>query len=57
MDLNEFIYNCDWDQFPSDIQRMLRIIMINAQRPVFFQGFGNILCTRDTFKKVISFGI
>ena len=51
--LGDEIYKCDWYLFPHKLQRMLVIIMINAQEPVSIRGFGNVVCTRDSFKQVI----
>lgn len=34
------------------MHKMMQLIMISAQRPVYFEGFGNILLTRETFKMV-----
>lgn len=36
----------------SKIRRMLPTIMIAAQEPLHFEAYGNIPCTRDTFKRV-----
>lgn len=44
---------CDWYLFSIEIQRMLVIIMSNSQRPAILTGYGNIQCTRETFKKVL----
>lgn len=44
---------CDWYIFPCQIQRLLPIIIINMRRTVAIQAFGNILCARETFKKVM----
>lgn len=51
-DINEQLYQCDWYTFPLDIQRMQATILINTERPILLKGFGNILSTRDTFKRV-----
>lgn len=50
--LSEDILKCDWYWLPHKLQRMFIIIMINAQEPVFIRGFGNIKCTRTSFKQV-----
>lgn len=46
------IYKCDWYLLPHKLQRMLIIILINAQEPVYIRGFGNVECTRESFKQV-----
>ena len=51
-EVNYAMAECDWYQFPIDIQRHLPIILINTQQTVMLQGFGNIDLSRDTFKRV-----
>lgn len=46
------LYYCDWYLLTSKLQRTLLIVLTNAQQPVTIHGYGNIECTRDTFKKV-----
>lgn len=46
------IFHCDWFLFPMNIQRMLPVIIQNARQPVYFRGFGNVICTREAFKGV-----
>lgn len=43
----------DWYTYPTVIQRIFPIVQIDTQKPVVLQGFGNISCTRETFKRVI----
>lgn len=50
--LGDEIYKCDWYALPRKLQRMFIIIMINAQEPVSIRGYGNVVCTRDSFKNV-----
>lgn len=50
---NEKLYRCHWYAFPIEMQRMLLIFMSSTQHSPFLRGFGNIVCTRDTFKVVI----
>lgn len=45
----------DWYTFPVSIQRILPTIINGNQKPVVLQGFGNILCNRETFKNVMIF--
>lgn len=42
----------DWNTFPINVQRMLPIIMLNAQEPVELECFGSVMCSRATFKGV-----
>lgn len=41
----------DWHSFPFKVQKMLPLIMLNAQQWVGFECFGMIPCDRETFKK------
>lgn len=45
--------HCDWYKFPFEVQRLLPIIISNTQKSVVVKGFGNINCTRKSFKAVI----
>lgn len=51
---NSKLVQLEWYSLPIDIQQMLSIIIINAQQPIVISCFGNIICGRETFKKVIS---
>lgn len=46
------IYQCDWYTFPMNLQQMLVILMLDTQQSMYIRGYGNIVCSRDTFKKV-----
>lgn len=46
------IYECDWYLFPRKAQRILPTLVLSTQRPVIFRGFGNVVCTREAFKRV-----
>lgn len=52
---NEKFCHCDWYLLPIEIQRMYLIVLVGVQDPVMIRGFANTLCSRDAFKKVISF--
>lgn len=49
---NGSVEQCKWYSFPIEMQRMVVIFMANAQQPSYIRAFGNISCTRETFKKV-----
>lgn len=52
-ELSDAIYRkCHWYILPRKLQRMLIIIIANAHQPVSIRSFGNIECTRDSFKQV-----
>lgn len=43
---------CNWYTFALKMQQMLIIFTANAQQPTMIRGYGNVLCTRETLKKV-----
>lgn len=49
----EKFHRCDWYLFPIELQRIYLIFILDTQQLTIVRGFGNILCTRDTFKKVV----
>lgn len=51
-EVDQQLFECNWYKFPVEIQRMLIIFTANTQQPVRILGYGNVLCTRDTLKKV-----
>lgn len=53
----ETICQVEWYAYPTNIQRMLHMIMINVQKPVVLRSFGNIPCVREQVKKVRLIGI
>lgn len=50
--IRDGITECEWYLFPNEVQKMFLTIMTATQQPIIFRGFGNILATRETFKKV-----
>lgn len=50
--LDDALSQCKWYLFPIDVKRMLITLMSNTQQTVALLGYGNIECTRDTFKNV-----
>lgn len=52
-EIGELIEQFDYYSFPFDFVKMLPLIMLNGQQPVYFECFGSIACSRETFKKVI----
>lgn len=48
----DIIYQRNWYTFPNEIQKIIPIIMMAAQKPVVLQGFLNLEFTRESFKKV-----
>lgn len=46
------LFECNWYTFPMEIQKMLPMLLMSTQSPVVLQGFPNVSCTREAFKKV-----
>lgn len=51
---SEEFHRCDWYLFPFQLQRMYLTFLLDTRQITIVRGFGNISCTRDTFKKVIN---
>lgn len=41
-----------WYFFSLEMQKMLIIFSANTQQPAIIRGYGNITCSRETFKNV-----
>lgn len=52
---DEKLCQCDWYLFSLEMKQLYLIFMQNTQQPTLMCGFGNIVCTRDVFKKVNQF--
>ena len=50
---NDELCQLNWYLYPNNIQRLLLIFTTGVQQPVYLCGYGNIVCTRDSFEKVI----
>lgn len=50
--IDNMIEQFDWYLFPLQQQRMLCTILIDVQEPVVIACFGDVSCSRETFKKV-----
>lgn len=51
-DLNEELCQRNWYLYPIDVQQMWLIFMVNFQQATYIRGYGNIQCSRDSFKVV-----
>lgn len=51
-EIDNEIVQSNWYLFPRNVQKMLPLVMINAQKPVVIKCFGNVACTRWQFRKV-----
>lgn len=52
--VNDFFDRCKWYLLPNNIQHMYALILLNAQHPLVFRAYGNLPCTRESFKGVCS---
>lgn len=50
---SDIVYESDWYKMPIDMQKLLQFVIIDAQRPHIFNGFGIIDSNLTTFVKVI----
>lgn len=41
-----------WYEFPLDIQKLIPLILVNAEEPVYLKGYFALCCTRDFMKSV-----
>lgn len=51
-ELDEAIYQSDWYEFPTKVQRVLPIIMMTTQQTTVPCGYGNLPCIRESFQRV-----
>lgn len=51
-EFDEAIYRCKWYSLPLEAQQMLALLMTNTQQLAYMKSYGNVQCTRDTFKNV-----
>lgn len=51
-DLNAAIDQFDWFRFPIQSRKMLPMIMMGCQKTSSIKGYGDILCIRETLRKV-----
>lgn len=48
----EELERCDWLMLSKKMQGMYLIFLSNIQQKTYIKCYGNILCSRETFKKV-----
>lgn len=46
------LFESNWQSFPSHLQKYLIVFIANAQKPIFFHGFGIAILNLQTFNKV-----
>lgn len=51
-EIDDAIWELDWNAFPLHVQQMLPTILLITQHPIQLIAYGGIPCTRDNFKKV-----
>lgn len=51
--LSDSFFHCSWYTFPTDLQKLIPIVINFAQKDVRMNGIGNLACTRETFKQVM----
>lgn len=52
-DLQKCFYEADWLKLPNDLQKYLIVMIENAQRPLFYNGFGLAYLNLNTFVQMI----
>lgn len=50
--INDSVYQCSWNEFPLELQKLLPTMMIIAQNLVYVHGYMNTKCTREVLQKV-----
>lgn len=51
--IGERMYETEWNCFPAKFQLFVQLTINRSQRPLYFHGFGLILCDMATFAKVL----
>lgn len=46
------LYEANWRELSVDLQKYFVVMLGNAQRPVFYDGFGIAILNLETFSKV-----
>lgn len=49
---NTTFNQCKWHKLPIEMQKWFLIFLSDTQQAKYIQGYGGILCARDTFKRV-----
>lgn len=48
----DVLCQCPWYLLPTELRRRLVIIMLSSQEEIIIHSYGNVPCSRETFKKV-----
>lgn len=49
---NDDVWQLNWYLYSTEVQQVYLIFGASTQQSVNIQGYGNIICTRETLKKV-----
>lgn len=52
IDVDNEINQLDWYLYPLRIQQFMIMTIAGSAQPVVIRGYGNCLCTRESFKNV-----
>lgn len=55
--IKDATYECQWYSYSIEVQRIIQLIIVDAQEPKILKGFGNISSSHETYKKVINISI
>lgn len=47
------VYDCKWPELSIDLQKYILVMIMNAQRPLHYHGFGIAILDLNTFAKLI----
>lgn len=47
-----YLYEANWVELPLELQKYFVVLIANAQRPLFYHGFGVVVLHLETFTKV-----
>lgn len=54
-DVEDKIEQLDWYKYPYEVQRMIPVFIMNAQKGIAIEFFGTISCSRAQFTKASPF--
>lgn len=49
------LFECNWLEFPIDVQKCILLMIQNAQRPMYYHGLGIAVLNLEIFSKVIAY--
>lgn len=49
---SDCLFESNWMALPNDLQRIFVVMLIHAQDPLYYYGYGNVKLTLETFLKV-----